>query len=405
MGNETKNGTKKDAKKGREAKRGLILITTIVVMELILFFPVPLDLPNFPLVRFIVALVVLSVLVYFVWAPNNLYFTKIKEGTAKNVFKAGAFHKTLIQWKGRTLNDEGEVVEGKEWHLLGGFRYYGFWPIKGIDEYQFSWINFTQESGAQRHPKETIDYVLLKQDVYWAIIKNAEDKNLVRLDVEIILTIRITNPRKARFEIENWLEAVINRIGPVVVKAMTKKSFHELIAEKASIGDDIMATREMEKLKLIFSNEYGVDLMDLQVEDINPTDEKYMDAILKPWLAGQEAISRVKETAVPLVEMVGILEKFMGRQKALELAGDLIKMRMSLDKNARVDVHVDGAEGIEKAGLDLIAAWQKLMMDKKTPAKEKPKKPAAEMTEKEEEEFLRQLEREEEEVKKNKGQR
>ncbi|MEF8846983.1 MAG: SPFH domain-containing protein [Candidatus Paceibacterota bacterium] len=48
--------------------------------------------------------------VYYGLAENNRWFTKLEEGQAKFVMKAGRYVKTLFQWEGHTLDDEGNVV-------------------------------------------------------------------------------------------------------------------------------------------------------------------------------------------------------------------------------------------------------------------------------------------------------
>ena len=68
---------------------------------------------------------------YFKLAPNNVLWTFVKEGTAKIVTKNGKVHKILIQYKGKVLNKDWEIVDvdGEEKHLFGGLRWLGIFPV------------------------------------------------------------------------------------------------------------------------------------------------------------------------------------------------------------------------------------------------------------------------------------
>jgi len=180
-------------------------------------------------------IIVIFLLIWYWLSPTNRWFTFVKEGTAKIVVRGDAFEKALIQWNGHTFDDGWNVIEdGKEkngkiymepWHIFGGLRYYGFYPIKDIYGYWFKWSGVTENGEIVNHPREYLDYSILKDDVYWMKVEQAEDKNLLPLDLELILTIRIINPRKAHFNVQNWLETVINRSKPAVRDVITNDKY------------------------------------------------------------------------------------------------------------------------------------------------------------------------------------
>lgn len=277
--------------------RGVILIITLLLVAGVIFgLPILGRSSWFLVPGVILGWVLFSVLVYYWWAPNNLFFTFVKEGTAKIIVKAGRFQKALIQLGGMTLDNgwnvvpDGTVVAGRVFqgkrHLLGGLRFYGFWPLFDVYIYKFQWAGVTGEGEIQKHPPEILDYILLKEDVYWAKVESAEDKELLPLDLELLLTIRIANPYKALFRIENWLEAVINRIEPRVRDLITQNPYEVLISDMKAIEDRLLefsvALREKE-----FSERYGVDLRQIEVRGINPPAE-YREATLKKYLAERQ---------------------------------------------------------------------------------------------------------------------
>jgi len=300
---------------GKISRKMILLISLIIEVGIVVFLPLLVGFfsPSkvfsvFVLVpSLLVAGLVFFCLVYFWWAPNNLYFTFVPEGRAKVVVKGDAFQRILIQWKGYNLkvdseidqvHDIGDITKGGSrqggWFekLFGGLKYYGFWPIKDIFIYDFSWTGINPNGEPQRHKKETLDYVLLKEDVYWVEILQAEDKALLPLDVQLVLPIRVINPYKALFRIQNWLEAVISRIAPAVRDRITEEEYREWIQSDKNLGQEIFEDLKKNDVFAQFEQEYGVRVRATEVRAINPGD-KFREASLKEYLAQREA-ERIK---------------------------------------------------------------------------------------------------------------
>jgi len=226
--------------------------------------------------------------IWFYLAPRNLWFTFVKEGTAKIVVKGGEFKKVLIQWKDHTLDKEWNVIDGEEpWHLFGGLRYYGFWPVMALYSYRFQWSGVTENGDIQHHPKEWFDYILLKDDVYWFKVEKAEDRDLLPLDVEMVVTLKAVNPYRALFRIQSWLETVINRTRPAVRDIVGEKRFKEMINHKEELGGEVMKILTDRGLLKEFRDDYGIEIKKVQIKEINPP-EIYQEATLKQYLAKRE---------------------------------------------------------------------------------------------------------------------
>ncbi|OGZ17886.1 MAG: hypothetical protein A2V72_02935 [Candidatus Nealsonbacteria bacterium RBG_13_37_56] len=281
---------KKENEQKKEMSRGGILITSIfieVITLAILCVP-PWFLPittiwkiSITSAGLVAVLVIDFLLVYFWWAPNNLFWTFVPEGRAKIVVRGDAFKKVLIQWQGHKLIkraapdgsvDEGDVIDSPtKKSLFGGLMLYGCWPLDDVFVYNFSWTNLTESGEPKTHTKETLDYILLKDDVYLVEVKEAEDKAMLPLDIQIILTIRILNPYKALFQIQSWLEAVKNRIEPAIRDCVTKNTFENWIAEPKDLGQRIFANlKKKNGIVAELRTRYGADLRALGVRDINP---------------------------------------------------------------------------------------------------------------------------------------
>jgi len=273
--------------------------------------------------------------VYFALAPKNKFFTFVKEGKAKLIFKGGQLVKTLIQYKGYVIDQTtGDLIEGEEKHLFGGLRWYGWWPLYDVVIYDFQWINVDHEGNIVVHEKETLDYVLLKDDVYWAKVEKAEDLNLLPLDVEVTLTIRIVNPSKAIFRVQNWLETVINRIKPAVRDSVTSQRFEDLIKDKDAVGKRISDKIIEKGLLLEFEESYGVRVKAIEVKDINPP-QQYREATLKEFLAEQErkkiTIEADAEKKRREIVAKGERKRIKMEYETIEQFGDLGKLLRTLE--------------------------------------------------------------------------
>lgn len=205
-------------------------------------------------------------------APMNICFTFIHEGTAKIVVSGGEAVKTLIQFKGHKINSKGRVVKGEQGErLFGGLAFYGIWPLRDIYIYNFSWTAVTERGEIKEHRNETLDYIGLFDDVYWLQVVKAEDDELVPLDVEALVVIRIVNPYKALFRVQDWLEMVLNRVKPLLRKEISDFSYEALIQDRESLGKKIY-----DKAKDLWSElekDYGVKVLKLEVKEIDPPDD------------------------------------------------------------------------------------------------------------------------------------
>ncbi len=315
------------------------LLFLVEILLLVLFLPGWADFlimaPSF--------LLALFGLIYFDLAPNNLWFTFVPEGTAKIVVRGDKFKKALIQWKGYTFDEDWNVIPEGSWtkdgkpliekngklykeiprvkieregeearkvftigrkevkreeakapkkekkHPLGGLRWYGWWPLDDIYIYYFEWWGVKPDGKIVHHSRELLDYILLREDVYYAKVEEAEDYDLLNLAIEFVIPMRVCNPYKALFRIQNWNEAIINRTEPGVRDRITDEPYEELIKKKDAIGRDIY--NELVYSGLLtdtFRGEYGVEVRDIQVRNIDPPAEQ-RDNTLKEFIANQEA--------------------------------------------------------------------------------------------------------------------
>jgi regulator of protease activity HflC (stomatin/prohibitin superfamily) len=230
----------------------------------------------------------LLLFVYYFLAPKNIFFTFVQEGTAKAVVRGGKFRKALIQWEKSTLDKNWDVASGREHHLFGGLRLYGFWPLDQIYKYKFEWTGLEPDGITPRpHAPEILDNIFLKQYVYFAKVEKAEDAKRLPLNVCFVLTIQIVNPYKALFKVHKWLAVTFGRITPEIRNVIAQEKYEDLIKDLGNVANRVRANitgggvtnvvnvdqKKKEDILKTLKKDYGVDVLAIKILTIDPPEE------------------------------------------------------------------------------------------------------------------------------------
>lgn len=283
-------------------------------------------------------------------------FTTVKQGTEKASVLFGKYRRTLTP----------------------GLRFVGLWPLWGVYRYWFSWTGVEEDGKLKAHPREKLDYVLTKDDVYACAVRNAEDKNLVPLTWLIVLTIRIVDTFKALFEVQNWLETLVNRISPYVRDFSTLYTYEDLIQTDIQLEKKILERLQQEGIIAEFLNRYGVEIRGLEVRDVDPGAEFRKMTLQKRqgrankeqaleeiagWISSSVA-SELQMTPDELKRKLAsdpAFAKTPEYQAALRFAKDMMARERAGDKGELRDIRVGGTHGepVDLAGLiaGAAAAW------------------------------------------------
>lgn len=319
--------------------------------------------------------------IWYGLAPRNIFFTFATEGTAKIVVRGGAFERVLIQLKGNTLDDEGNVVSNgtqknnktytEPRHPFGGLRLYGFWPIWNIYLYRLRWTSVRQDGTASSHD-EVLDFILLKEHIYVVKVEMAEDEDMVPLTVILLLTMRVVNPYKAIFRAQDWLEMITGRMVPLFRQYIAENAFKDLIKRKQEARKELWDRIKGTDMIAQFRGDYGIEIKEggIEMKDISPPEE-YQKAATKEYLAEREVDKRAIETIGTVISMMArsrgvepkdvqkLISRDAGLQKEfLDLSKDLIVRQMGIDGKSYLDVRVIGSGGLEQMLLNLAAAWR-----------------------------------------------
>ncbi len=300
-------------------------------------------------------------------------FTIVEEGTAKIVLYGKGFENLLIQWKGRSFDSKTwDVVEERKRHLLGGIRWYGFWPLWTIHKYRFRWKSPRPDGTIVDHD-EVLNSVLLKDFVYAIEIKGAEERDKIPLDITLLLTVRVVNPYKALFKVQDWLELVMNRTAPLFREYVARHTYEELLSEEQAARVEKGLWQELLKQNLIgeFRDHYGVEIKEggIEMKDITPPPE-YQRVATKRFLGEREAEARGAETTGALIQM---LVQATGKESREVREGlhqipqelrddclDLIHRQMAIDGGSFLDIRIPEGGDLQRTLISAIATLKRM---------------------------------------------
>ncbi len=346
------------------------------------------------------AIGVIGTFFWFILAPRNYFFTFVTEGTAKIIVKAGGFFKALIQWKGYTLDEDQNVVPENEWvkngevvaegtpgakkyrepwHPFGGLRWVGIWPVFQIYLYRLRWTS-VREDGSYSPHDEVLDYVMLKDHIYLVKLRGAEDTDMVPLDVDLLLTMRVTNPYKAIFRVQDWIELVTGRTMPFFRQYVGENTFKELKSKTQEAGGEVWQRLDAlvsGRPSLIdeFKIDYGAQIKEggVEMKEVTPPKE-YQEAATRKYMSEREREKRMVETVGTVLESLAysqgknvsqvqteIAADATLQKLFLEIARDMVMRQVAIAGKSFIDIRTEGAgEGLDKTILNALALWSKI---------------------------------------------
>jgi len=281
------------------------------------------------------------ILVYLL-AKSNIFFTIVKEGQAKAILKFGKFEKMIMCYQGYGFNEDWDVCQKvnnandpclngvygaiknandeitgncdlrKDSFRIGGLMWVGIPFVHSVYRYEFRWVSFEQaEEGGKLIEKtisheEELDYILVQDDIFYTFLKSADSKELVPVDMELLLTIRIINPYKAFFRVQNWLEAVQNQTKPALRGFAAEKTYADLIGKKEETERESDEFLKNSGIHHYVERNYGARLKRVGLVSIDLSGERgqaYLEASTKQYEADKES-DRIKTIADAEVERI-----------------------------------------------------------------------------------------------------
>ena len=206
----------------------------------------------------------------------------------------------------------GWFKELKEIPILGDFFRGIYWiglPPRRVRDYRFTWTSREQKPGVGGATtnilvttEKRIVSILLREDMYAFQLDSANTKSLMVLDIIFVFRAQVINPYKALFNVEHWLETVVNRISQSARTFVASLSTEEINALTQMIEDakdpkkttakQITLDDIFQKLIGDFEKVYGVKTWDFMPVGIDPSTEaskRARDAQTEVFVARREA--------------------------------------------------------------------------------------------------------------------
>lgn len=226
----------------------------------------------------------------------------------------------------RNIRSEKNIFLPK---FMRGVYWVGIPPFYKIYSYRFRWASFEQKYDEKSGTlitrpvttEKTLRYITLKDDIYNMTVESAETSEVIPLNIEIALTVNITNPRKALFKIEKWLEVVINQVGAKIRKFVGTQGYFQLIQAKDQeknlldySSEKLLSDRKLEFIITAIRLIYGVNIKRVQIKEINPATkeaEEFIRASIQEFISARQSAGWEKE-AVGLKRKFGAISEIPG---------------------------------------------------------------------------------------------
>ncbi len=219
-------------------------------------------------------------------AKEDRFFTKVLEGYAVLVTVGGEYDKALVQWEGRTTDDEGNIIRGYEPRFLGGLLATGGYRWLGLKgqpyRYRLRWHSIREDGEVVKHD-EVLTRVLLKSHNYAFGVRDVEDVDNWRVDLKFVVVMKCVNPRKFIFELQDPIEMVFSRIEPVVTNLLGQRSWQEIRAEKEDFDrlfyESLNNQESLDNQGVLdtLENRFGVEIEEIELRAIELR-EDYQEA-------------------------------------------------------------------------------------------------------------------------------
>jgi len=117
---------------------------------------------------------------------------------------------------------------------------------------------------------------------------SAEDISVMPIDIGLAVEMKIVNPVKAIFKIQNWYGSSANLIQGGVRDQIRKRNYLGWInfSEKVALGDYF--EKEMELMIDKIRDDFGVKVVKIKVVQIEPSDKRYKEASTRKAVADFE---------------------------------------------------------------------------------------------------------------------
>lgn len=327
-----------------------------------------------------------------------LRFTSVEEGTCRVVLFLKKFHSILFQWTGHDLDEDfnvHDVVASEEekkergissyqprkiffpLRIAGGLWCYGMLPFHQIDVKFIQWWGITRrsEEGFDVEPRGGwLDYIWLRVDEYLLKMNDVETLEKLRVNLKILVILRVKNPWKFWFVApSNPIKDILARMEAVMRDLISKTTVDEVFSLDSKKLWEIFV-KEGEVFKKISEEtlpawgfalaEYGLQILEISSPAYETALGLEREEKLKAAGERERLIGPIKSL---IADLLKIPEPEIGKffhdhpeilKEFIEIGKELQVRNLALEKNAYMDIRIPG--NIEAGVTSILSALRKI---------------------------------------------
>jgi regulator of protease activity HflC (stomatin/prohibitin superfamily) len=325
----------------------------------------------------------------------------VDESHAKAVMRLGAFQRFEMSWKDHAFDKDWNVIDvpgvGAGKKFTGGLH--AKWPgAEKIFPYRFRWkdIQFVKDGKdiTQLHEK-IIDYIFLKPAYYAFEVEKAETsaaKERIPITLHVSVLLRSVNPYKTLFKgVPNWFENAATRLASMLRDLVAQKTLEEVLSFRKDPKTTWQILLKDNPIIKALEEDWGlrVEKDGLDIRGVDLPKEYEQAAARKKQLELEAEAEKTKieiESQARAIELAGTMIQMIRQETGMPLKEikkglrkdpegflkkhnqiidknlDLLQRKIAIEGGSFVDIRVGGAEGIEKALLEILTAWLRMPM-------------------------------------------
>jgi len=250
------------------------------------------------IVSVIIILVTIFLVLYFIWAPENIIGFFPKEGYCTIITEGDAFSDAIIKYRNKILRVDYKVIDSndpdKKNHKKAPFSLFGmcfipWWPLRKVYKKEVKWTKLVE--GEIQHRKEVLERFSLMDYLYYVECDDEETTNKITIKIGLNVVASIINPYLAIFKTSNLPAMLDSEVKNAVRNFIRTKSYEkiidsDLVAEiLSSMGSEI---RDME-------DRYGLFISNIKVIAVEPTDKEYAKATTQKTIVEKRVEANIVE--------------------------------------------------------------------------------------------------------------
>ncbi len=262
----------------------------------------------FFLLKLVVVLLTLVLLIYGL-ASFDIIFTLVEPGTAKIVMFLDDYQRTIYNFDGYVINDDGDIRRLEELEelvasgdpdapdislyeerkgLLGGLHFVGFPPWWSLYRYDLRWSvhwqnvsdveeeiersglrgEFVKEFGVFQRSEEELTEFYLKATPFALVLRDVEDDDNIKISIVFEILVSIRNPRRAAFRVNAWWAAISDNLLAEIRPWAGSQSWEDLKDLPGNLIDrpdfETICGTELTRI----AEDWGVEIVAIRIGDV-----------------------------------------------------------------------------------------------------------------------------------------